>query len=177
MERVWQKERRRAQRRCSPTAHGLSGGVSQVIDGAGNALGSCWRAALWLIPSAQQEGWTAPAAREPAREGPRDEPGALRKIRLNKEHKPSLATADPATEREAACLATGNAQSALPGTPLHTSFTPLPAQNHPSYGGDCTRVATLLLIKISTSLDKVIIEHENLWIRTQNWKFQKEKVD
>lgn len=112
-----------------------------------------------------------------SREGPPDQPVALRKIRLNKEHKPSLATADPATETEAACLATGNAQSALPGTPLHTSFTPLPAQNHSSYGGDCIRVATLLLIKISTSLDKVIIEHENLWIRTQNWKFQKEKVD
>lgn len=127
-------------------------------------------------PSAQREGWMAPAAREPALErGPRSARGT--QSSLNKEHKPSLATAHPATTTEAACLATGNAQSALPGTPLHTSFTPLPAQNHSSYGGDCIRVATLLLIKISTSLDRVIIEHENLWIRTQNWKFQKEKVD
>lgn len=136
---------------------------------------------MWLLPLSPPERLDGTCGTGTgSREGPRHQRFSrchTKRSNLNKEQKPSQVTADPATKTETACLATRNTQSPLPGTPLHTSFAPLPTQNHSSYGSDCIRAATLLLIKISTSLDNVIIEHENLLIRTQNWKFQKEKVD
>lgn len=58
-----------------------------------------------------------------------------------------------------------------------TGSTPFPAQNNSRCVTDCTRAATSLVIKINSSPDNIITEHQNLPIRTQDWKLPHGKVE